>query len=351
MHTNYIFVPSYFNRSSSDSRTWAPLFKFLKAVSNMSSGWTLKSFAFSRTFLALSLFPAKKSDSYSSIRQQWTEHRFSVVFLFVTNNSSNKRKCLPSPRSIWAAVIWTIAKYLVLIRAIVIIVRASSGSCSLRKLGKNICFTAKTIPLLLLMEDKKNSWIESAEFLFELAALNSSNSKAVINFWKSMVTNSLRLPLEESKIDNKPSICPIFLPIVRGNRLLKIIYICTIKEKGLYWKMKLWCTNCNHTLGGISFEQTSDHHLHSPGITVGQIFGPWILVRKLYIVSHVIGVLKPIFRGVSICFNLSQPGWVICRTTWKLSSQSHWQQGVEQRHQVPWCPFGRYSQLVFWYLF
>ena len=101
------------------------------------------------------------------------------------------------------------------------------------KVTENICFTAKTTQLYFLWK-MKNSWIESPGFLFLLAALNRSISKTVINFWKSMVTTSLRLPLEESKINNKPRICRISFVIVRGNRLLKIICICTINEKVSY---------------------------------------------------------------------------------------------------------------------
>ena len=133
-----------------------------------------------------------------------------------------------------------------------------------------------------------------------------------------MVPNCLRLPLEDGKIDNKLSIRQVSFAIIRGNLLLAKKCICTINEKVPVLKIKLRCTNYTNTFECILFEQISDHYLHSPGITVWQIFVPWIFVRKLYIVSHVIGVLEPVFRCVSICFDLSQPGWVICRIAWKM---------------------------------
>ena len=117
------------------------------------------------------------------------------------------------------------------------------------------------------MEDEKK-WIESQDLLFYLPVLNRSFSKAVTNFWKLMVPNCLRLPLEDSKIDNKLSIRQVSFAIIRGNLLLAKKCICTINEKVPVLKIKLRCTNYTNTFECILFEQISDHYLHSPGITV-----------------------------------------------------------------------------------
>ena len=149
-------------------------------------------------------------------------------------NSDSERNCLPSPRSIWAAVIWTIVKHFVLILAIVIILRASSGSCSLKKLGKLFVTQLKLYSYNFLWKMKKK-WIESQDLLFYLPVLNRSFSKAVTNFWKLLVPNCLRLPLEDSKIDNKLSIRQVSFAIIRGNLLLA-------KKMHLYNKWKSTCT-------------------------------------------------------------------------------------------------------------